>query len=71
MSCVSELPVCANQPSVMNELQVARTVDEAASLLRVCRTTVRNLCTSKKLKTFRVGKRILIPASSIESLLSE
>jgi excisionase family DNA binding protein len=44
------------------------TMKEAASLLRVSPITVRRRIADRTIAAIRIGKRILIPASYIESL---
>jgi excisionase family DNA binding protein len=60
MSAVSELPPA----------RVAYSMSEAAASLGVSLSTVKNLIAQGRLKTARIGRRVLIPASSLESLLS-
>lgn len=51
--------------------EVVLTVDEAAERLRVSRWTVYNLIRSNQLRTFKIGRRRLVPASAIAECLNE
>lgn len=53
----------------MSELAVL-TVDEAAERLRVSRWTVYNLIRSNQLRTVKIGRRRLVPVSSITECLN-
>jgi excisionase family DNA binding protein len=46
------------------------TVDEAAERLRVSRWTVYNLIRSNQLRTVKIGRRRLVPVSSITECLN-
>ena len=46
------------------------TVDEAAERLRVSRWTVYNLIRSNQLRTVKIGRRRLVPVSSIAECLN-
>jgi excisionase family DNA binding protein len=46
------------------------TVDEAAERLRVSRWTLYNLIRSNQLRTVKIGRRRLIPASAINECLN-
>ncbi|MFL6053320.1 MAG: helix-turn-helix domain-containing protein [Actinoallomurus sp.] len=53
----------------MSELTVL-TVDEAAERLRVSRWTLYNLIRSNQLRTVKIGRRRLVPASAITECLN-
>jgi excisionase family DNA binding protein len=44
-------------------------INETADALRVSRSTVKRLIGEEKLKTVRVGRRILVPLSELEKLI--
>ena len=45
------------------------TCDEAANLLRVSKASIYGAISRKELPSFRLGRRVLIPRASLESLL--
>ncbi|MFC9973489.1 helix-turn-helix domain-containing protein [Spirillospora sp. NPDC127200] len=47
------------------------TVDEAAERLRVSRWTIYNLIRSGQLRTFKLGRRRLVPAAALAECLEE
>jgi excisionase family DNA binding protein len=47
------------------------TVDEAAERLRVSRWTLYNLIRSNQLRTVKIGRRRLVPASAITECLND
>jgi excisionase family DNA binding protein len=47
------------------------TVDEAAERLRISRWTLYNLIRSNQLRTVKIGRRRLVPASAITECLNE
>jgi excisionase family DNA binding protein len=57
------------EPSFLEDLKDAMTIREAAKLLRVGQTTVCNWRREGRLRVVRAGKRVLIPLSSIRSIL--
>ncbi|HEY2476366.1 MAG TPA: helix-turn-helix domain-containing protein [Candidatus Cybelea sp.] len=44
-------------------------VNETAEALRISRSTVKRLIVEGKLRTVRVGRRILVPAAALEKLI--
>ncbi|HEY6326589.1 MAG TPA: helix-turn-helix domain-containing protein [Candidatus Cybelea sp.] len=44
-------------------------INEAAEVLRVSRSTLKRLIGEEKLRTIRLGRRVLVPVSSIDELL--
>jgi excisionase family DNA binding protein len=53
----------------VQEIPVAASVDEAAHLLRICRTNVYPLIAAGELKSFILGRRRLITGESIARLM--
>lgn len=53
----------------MNDIVL--TVDEAAARLRVSRWTLYNLIRSNQLRTIKIGRRRLVPASAITECLDQ
>jgi excisionase family DNA binding protein len=51
------------------QTELAISIDEAARRLGVCRRTVINLLTAKELVSRRIGRRRVIPVTSLEALL--
>jgi excisionase family DNA binding protein len=51
------------------EEQEAVTLEQAAGKLQVSLSTVNRLVKSAKLKTIKVGKRVLVPVVEIEKIL--
>lgn len=49
--------------------RLAYTKAEAASALGLCLRTIDNLIAAKELTTRKIGRRVLIPASALRSLL--
>jgi excisionase family DNA binding protein len=47
------------------------TVDEAAERLRISRWTLYNLIRSNQLRTIKIGRRRLVPASAIAECLDQ
>jgi excisionase family DNA binding protein len=47
------------------------TVDEAAERLRVSRWTIYNLIRSNRLRTIRIGRRRLVPATAVSDFLDQ
>ena len=50
---------------------LAFTLDEAASALRVSRSTAKNLIGRGQLRVTRLGRRVIVPADEIERLIRE
>jgi excisionase family DNA binding protein len=46
-------------------------VEEAAHLLQVGRTTAYDLIRSGRLRSFKVGRRRLVPRDAVEAMISE
>lgn len=55
--------------SVQSLHPLTLTVDEAAALLRIGRGSAYALVRSGRLRSIKIGRRILIPASAIEDFL--
>lgn len=55
--------------SVQSSHPLTLTVDEAAALLRIGRGSAYALVRSGRLRSIKIGRRILIPASAIEDFL--
>ena len=55
--------------SVQPSHPLTLTVDEAAALLRIGRGSAYALVRSGRLRSIKIGRRILIPASAIEDFL--
>ena len=55
--------------SVQSSYPLTLTVDEAAALLRIGRGSAYALVRSGRLRSIKIGRRILIPASAIEDFL--
>jgi len=51
------------------QTELAISIDEAARRLGVCRRTVINLLMAKELVSRRIGRRRVIPVTSLEALL--
>jgi excisionase family DNA binding protein len=52
------------------ETQEVLTVDEAAARLRISKWSLYNLIRSRQIRTIKVGRRRLVPASSIAECVS-
>lgn len=63
------IPCAEPAPMLIDELQGARTISEAAGLLRVSKSTISGWRRDGKIKVIRAGKRVLIPRSAIEAIL--
>lgn len=55
--------------SVQSSHPLTLTVDEAAALLRIGRGSAYALVRGGRLRSIKIGRRILIPASAIEDFL--
>lgn len=66
-SSLSDLEAAAGRPSPSSTLL---TVDEAASELRVSRSTVFGLIRTGELATTKIGSRRLVPRASLEALVA-
>ena len=55
--------------SVQSSHPLTLTVDEAAALLRIGRGSAYALVRSGRLRSIKIGRHILIPASAIEDFL--
>lgn len=55
--------------SVQSSHPLTLTVDEAVALLRIGRGSAYALVRSGRLRSIKIGRRILIPASAIEDFL--
>ena len=56
----------------MNTLpKLVFTIEEACQILKVSRTTIWRLVRRKKLKTFRIGRRVLFTLEALQDFLGQ
>lgn len=59
------------QKSTANEPECrVKTLEEAASLLRISRGSAYEAAKRKEIPTIRIGRRLLVPSDALERLLS-